>query len=913
MRPLRALLVFLIAAFAVVLVTPTLAELLTDWYWFRELGFESVFLTRLTTQLALGLGLAAVAFVFLFVNLRLAQRGVAPDRVVVRLGESHAGADLLQLLRRASWLVALVMAFPIGLAGASGWTTLLRFLHRTPFGTADPAFGRDVGYYVFTLPLISSGLSVLLALTLLSLGMVVPLYLLRRDIVALGTRIRIEPSAQWHLAVLIALLFVTWAADAWLIELPSLVYSTRGPLVGASYTDLAISATALRITALVGLAAAGLVLWGGRQRALVRFVAIAAVAYGGAVLVGAGAAAAMQRFVVGPNELVRETPQIEDHIEATRRAWGLDDVIVRDLSGGAQLTLEDIRENQGTIRNVRLWDRDQLLQTFGQLQEIRTYYDFINVDDDRYWIDGVYRQVLLSPRELNSAALPARSFINERLTYTHGMGLTLSPVNEVTAEGLPVLFLENLPPVSHVSLAITEPAMYYGELSSDYVFVNTGQREFDYPAGDEIAFTTYDGTGGVRVGSVLRKALFAIRFGSLKVLLSNDITAESRALFRRAVGPRVRTALPFLDLDSDPYMVIREDGRLVWVLDAYTASSRYPYSQPASDGTNYMRNSVKIVVDAYHGTVTPYVADPSDPIVQTYEKIFAGIFQPLDSMPADLRAHLRYPDDLFRIQTALYTTFHMRRPETFYHREDQWQIPAASPGQGATRDPFLRHIVMKLPGQAQEEFIVMTPFTPRQKDNLAAWMVARMDGDAYGELVVYRFPRQSLVFGPSQVVNRMNQDTEISQQISLWDQRGTRVIRGNLLVIPIQESLLYVQAIYLQAEGGRIPELKRVIVAHENEVVMALTLDHGLALLFGGTVGPERQPAARIADAVAQAGGVPPTQAERVRDLISDATSEYERATQAQRNDDWATYGQAMRRVGELLQELRQLVGGSED
>lgn len=564
MRKRLPTLILLIAAFFVVVgASPVLAELLTDWYWFRQLGYETVFLTELGTKAVLGLMVGALAFVFLYVNLRLAQRGVAPDSVVVRLGDRGAGVDLLRALRSMSWVVAAVIAVPVALAGSSGWLTVLRFFHRTPFGVTDPAFGRDVGYYVFTLPLISAALTLLLALTFISLLFVFPLYLLRRDVVAVGSRVRIEPSAQWHLAVLLALLFLAWGADALLVELPSLVYSTRGPLVGASYTDLTIAAPALRITALAGLAAAGLVLWGGRQRTLFRFAVLAAVLYGGVVLAGAGAAAALQRFAVDPNELVREGPQLEHHIAATREAWGLDDVLVRDLSGEQDLTLDDIRESEGTIRNVRLWDREPLLQTFGQLQAIRTYYDFAAVDDDRYWIDGVYRQVLLSPRELNSAALPARSFINERLTYTHGMGLTLSPVNEVTGQGLPVLFIEDLPPQSHVSLEITQPRIYFGELSNDYVFVNTQQREFDYPAGDENVYTAYEGDGGVPISSMLRKALFAIRFGSLNVLLSNLITRDSRALYRRAIRERVRAALPFLDLDDDPYLVITEDGRLV--------------------------------------------------------------------------------------------------------------------------------------------------------------------------------------------------------------------------------------------------------------------------------------------------------------------------------------------------------------
>jgi uncharacterized membrane protein (UPF0182 family) len=660
----------------------------------------------------------------------------------------------------------------------------------------------------------------------------------------------------------------------------------------------------------VAVLGAGAIIWGARQRKLVRNLAIVLVAYFGVSgVLGSLYPAAVHRLSVLPNELVKETPQLEHHIAATRQAWGLDRVEVRDLSGEAGLTLDDIQANSGTIKNVRLWDRDPLLQTFGQLQEIRTYYDFVSVDDDRYWIDGEYRQVLLSARELNTASLPTRNFINERLTFTHGMGVTLSPVNQITVEGLPVLFVKDLPPVSTVSLEVTRPAIYYGELSSDYVFVNTGQEEFDYPSGDANTFTEYEGTGGVSIRSFFRRLLLSARFGSLKILLSDQITNDSRMLYHRNVVERASKALPFLRWDNDPYLVIREDGRLQWILDAYTSSNQYPYAQRLSDGTNYLRNSVKVVIDAYDGTIEAYVVEADDPVIQTYAKAFAGIFRPLDDMPDDLRAHIRYPEDLFQAQTALYTTYHMSEPQIFFHREDQWQIPAQA-SRGNVRDPFLRHIVMKLPGEDREEFIEMTPFTPRQKDNLAAWMVARNDGEHYGKLVVYRFPRQSLVFGPTQIVNRINQNTEISRQISLWDQRGSEVIRGNLLVIPIEESLIFVQALYLRAEGGRIPELKRVIVAYRNQVVMEETLEASLARLFGGLVESEsRALPLELPIAAAVPSETPSALSGTVVDLVRQAAEHYDRAIAAQRVGDWARYGDEIERVGELLRRLRELQG----
>jgi uncharacterized membrane protein (UPF0182 family) len=611
----------------------------------------------------------------------------------------------------------------------------------------------------------------------------------------------------------------------------------------------------------------------------------------------------MQKFVVAPTELTRETPYLRNHIVATRQAWGLDSVETRELGGEADLTLADIRANAPTIENVRLWDRGPLLQTFGQLQEIRTYYDFVSVDDDRYWIDGKYRQVLLSPRELNVASLPTRTFINEHLTFTHGMGLTLGPVNQVTTEGLPVLFVKDLPPVSTVSLRVTRPQIYYGELANEYVFVGTRQREFDHPSGEANVYAAYEGTGGVRVGNLVRRLLLAARFGSSKILFSQDITNDSRVLYYRHIMARARKALPFIRFDRDPYLVIATDGTLKWILDGYTVSDGYPYAQRLRDGATYMRNSVKLVIDAYDGSLKAYLSAPTDPLIRTWQRIFPGIFVPLDSMPEDLRAHIRYPDDLYRIQTSLYTTYHMDAPEDFYHREDQWQIPTVNESTEAV--PFMRHIIMRLPEESKAEFIYMVPFTPRGKDNLAAWMVARNDGDVYGKLRVYRVSRQSLVYGPEQIENRINQDTEISRQISLWDQRGSKVIRGDLLVIPIEESLLYVQPLYLQAEGGRIPELKRVVIAYRNRVVMQETLEGALTDLFGGSSGPRTQPAPAVA-----AGPGAALSDSGFRALVGEVRRRYDAALQAQRELDWARYGEEMRRLGELLRQLG--AGGSE-
>ncbi len=545
----------------------------------------------------------------------------------------------------------------------------------------------------------------------------------------------------------------------------------------------------------------------------------------------------LQRFVVTPNEQVRETPFIENNIAATRRAFGLENVEERPLSGDALLTRNDVTNNAATLENVRLWDHQPLLETFGQIQEIRTYYDFVSVDNDRYVIDGKLRQVMLSARELNSASLPNRTWVNERLTFTHGYGLTLGPVNQVTSEGLPVLFVRDLPPQSTIDLKIDEPSIYFGERSNDYVIVRTRTREFHYPRGDENEFTRVQRHRRSVARIVLAKA------GLRASLWRVSDRPERRHRRRRAGSSSIETSVnasptlaPFLRfLDQDPYLVVA-DGKLYWLYDAYTTSTLYPYSTP-SGPVNYIRNSVKFVIDAYNGTTTAYLADADDPIAATYAQIFPGMFKPLAEMPASIRSHVRYPEDIFALQSQVYATYHMTQPAVFYNREDQWEIPTVDDSnESRAMQPY--YTIMRLPGESEAEFIQMLPFTPRRRDNLAAWLVARSDGAHYGKMLAFEFPKQKLVFGPRQVVARISQDQVISPQITLWNQQGSQVIWGTLMVIPIEESLIYVRPLYLRASGGRIPELTRVIVAYENRIVMQETLEEGLAELFGGKSSP---------------------------------------------------------------------------
>ncbi len=907
---------FVIATIALLalVVVPTATGLLVDFWWFKEIEAEVLFTRTLLARLVLFAGTAAVCWLVVHLNLAYAQRGIVPDssRIRIQTEAGDAPLDLTSGLSRVTRPLAIVVGLFFGLGANSLWDVALQAVNATSFGNVDPIFGRDVSYYVFTLPALSALLGVVSALLVLLLMILAVVYFFRGDIAFLPQRLRVEPGAGMHLSFVLAAVFVVWGAQLWFVDSANLLFSNTGPLIGASYTDVHAKLPAIRVSAVAAIIAAAFVLWGGLRGTAGFNTAVALFGYFLISLVGRTVIpAGMQKFVVSPTELTREEPYLAHHIAATRQAWGIDSVEVRDLGGEATLTLDNIRSNGPTIENVRLWDRDPLLRTFGQLQEIRTYYDFVQVDDDRYWIDGKYRQVLLSPRELNANSLPTRTFINEHLTFTHGMGLTVSPVNQVTAEGLPVLFVKDLPPSATGSLRVTRPQIYFGELTNQFVITNTNQREFDFPAGDENIYRSYTGSGGVAVGSMLQRLVFALHFSSSKILLSGDITPESRILYHRNIRDRVQKAFPFLRMDRDPYMVVAEDGTLQWIQDAYTSSNRYPYSYRESDGITYIRNSVKIVIDAYNGDVVPYVSDANDPVIQTWQKIYPGVFQSLDSMPTDLRAHIRYPDDLFRAQTRRYVTYHMNTPATFYNREDEWQIPSVQRFDQAV--PFMRHIIMRLPDEDSAEFIYMAPFTPRGKDNLAAWMVARNDGDHYGKLRVYRFPRQSLVFGPRQIENRINQDTEIARQVSLWDQRGSQVIRGDLLVIPIEESLLYVQPMYLQADGGMIPELKRVVVAYQNQVIMRETLDAALTDMFGGRVDAMSATVVGVepgAGAVAGAGagtgsGTASSSSDpAVRAAIVEAQQRYQSALEAQRQGDWARYGEEIRQLGVLLQRL---------
>jgi uncharacterized membrane protein (UPF0182 family) len=616
------------------------------------------------------------------------------------------------------------------------------------------------------------------------------------------------------------------------------------------------------------------------------------------IIVGTGIYPGLvQRFVVVPNEIVLEKPFLEQNIKYTRLAYRLNSVKDQEFPAEESLTREDLRRNDLTIKNIRLWDHAPLLSTYSQLQEIRTYYKFMDVDNDRYLVNGEYRQVMLSPRELSYRALPARTWVNEHLNYTHGYGVVLGPVNRISREGLPEFFIKDIPPVSSANIKVTRPEIYYGETSNEYVFVRTKRPEFDYPVGEKNVYSRYEGKGGVPL-TFWRKLIFAARFGSFTILLSDDITNESRVMYYRKINERVSRVAPFVRLDPDLYLVISPQGRLLWFLDGYTMTDRFPYSEPIGNLGNYVRNSVKALVDAYDGTVKLYISDPTDPIIQTYAKIFPGLLKPLEEMPAELRSHIRYPPGMLNIQARMYSTYHMQDPQVFYNKEDLWSIPKKS-GAGGEREMEPYYTIMRLPDGKKEEFVLLLPFTPSKKDNMSAWMAARCDPPQYGEVVVCIFPKQKLVYGPRQIEARIDQDAEISKQLSLWNQRGSQVIRGNLLAIPIEKSILYVEPLYLAAEKGSLPELKRVIVAYGNSVAMEENLELSLQQVFGGELLREKLPP-KVAVAVI------PQKEKSERQIATEALAHYRKAQDLLRQGNWAGYGEELKKMEEALKALEK-------
>jgi uncharacterized membrane protein (UPF0182 family) len=880
---------------------------LTDLAWYDALGRRDVLITRFVAHL----GFFVVGFLAFTGPALLslwAARRLGPQVPIRRVGS----IEVPDLSRPAAVVlvgVVLVGGLLSGLSWGGRWPTLLLFFNGGDFGATDAAFGRDIGFYVFDLAFwrFAQGWLVI------ALAVIIGLTLAAYAVAATRWQFHLTAPVRAHLSLLGAGLLLAIAAG-YQLDSAELVFSTRGiggSVQAAMYTDLNAQVPAYAILTIVAVVSAALLLANIWFRTL-WLIGLAAGAWLVlSIVVGGVYPGIVQRFSVEPNELERERGYLEDHLAATRAAFDLDAIEERDFTGEERLTRALFEENAETLDNLRLWDYRPLLVTFGQQQILRQYYNFLDVDIDRYEIDGAARQIMLSGREIEIDRLAdaARTWTNERLVFTHGYGLTAVASNAVTPEGQPDYLISGID--REPDLPIGEPRLYFGEATRDYVVVRTRTPEFDFPLGDEGGETTsWTGETGVDVGNVLSRLLFAIRFGDLNLFISDQLTDDSAVLFRRDIHERVPELAPFLAYDRDPYLV-SADGRLVWIWDAYTTTDRYPNAQPlpaetAFGGANYVRNSVKVVVDAYTGDVRYYVADAEDPIVAAWSRIFPGLFEPMDAMPASLVPHLRYPEDLFTAQNTAYLLYHLAPSSsgatTFYNQDDRWAFPTQSAdvsSEGTFLEPY--YVIMKVPGEERSEFVLIQPLAAANRPNMIAWVAARMDPGVYGERIEFRFPVDTTTLGPAQIQARINQDSRISAQFTLWSQAGSDVVRGNLLVLPMGDSILYVEPIYLRSTQSSFPEYKRVILADQTRIAFAETIEEGLAQILGEAEVPDPGDG----DGGGGGGELP----DDVAELVLLAQELYADAQAALAAGDLGGYQDAVDGLGRVLDRIAELTG----
>ncbi|HET7618561.1 MAG TPA: UPF0182 family protein [Vicinamibacterales bacterium] len=895
---------------------------LVSWYvdslWFGSLGYGGVFWTTLRIEGATAGIVGALTFAVLygsFLALKPRRFGDLGSGGIVVVNGQPIQLPVEPVLRLAALILSAAVALVSAASLTANWPAVALWWYGSsaalPDAAAwahagDPIFGRPITFYLFTLPVWQ-----LAAGWLLTLAVVVCVGALFFFIVAHGgwapSTGRLRRAGEGRgLAIAWACVLALVAVRVYLGRFGRL-FEDHGIFSGVTYTDAHVLLTGALVVCAALLAGAAVALWeayaGARIGRLLLAAAPAAVCY---IVVGA-IGSYVSSFVVRPNQLVREQPYLSHNIELTRRAFGLGDVSRQPFPADSGVAAIDAPNNQATLQNVRLWDWRALQDTLRQIQEIRTYYDFPDIDIDRYRLDGTVRQVMLAARELNVGRLPvsSRTWVNQKLIYTHGYGVTMNPVNGFTPEGLPQLVLKNMPVESaSPDIRITRPEIYFGEMTTTDVYVKTRQREFNYPQGQTNELTSYEGTGGIPLGGFFRRLLLAIDRGDLaKLPFSDDVTADSRLLMRRDIRSRVAALAPFLAFDEDPYIVVRENGRLSWMLDGFTTSNRFPYSRAYRfdrQPINYLRNSVKAVIDAYDGTTTFYVFDPSDPIIHAYSRVFPELFKPGSEMPADLQAHVRYPELLLSVQAEVFALYHMTDPAVFYNREDLWAVAtqvSAEEQRGETAAPVEpSFVLMSLPGEERAEFVEILPFTPANRNNLIGWIAGRSDEPHYGEVVVYEFPKTRLIDGPLQIEARIDQDPELSSQLSLWNRQGSRVRRGTLLVLPVGKGLLYAEPIFLQAQHSPMPELRLVILALQDRLVHAPTFEDALAQLFGERPAP--------AESAAPSTVTPPAAPDDLNALIAQAAqqmADYQRLTAE------GKLGEAGRKLEELKRTLDEL------
>ncbi|SCJ53479.1 Uncharacterised protein family (UPF0182) [uncultured Eubacterium sp.] len=940
-RKLSIIVMFIIIIVALFLL---LINFITDWLWFKEMGYVSVFFKQLFTELKVGVPIFVILTVVVNVYLKRLKKNYFAKIA------SNEATDMKKLNFQTN-IISLVFGLVAAFYAISNlWFEILQYANSTDFNVKDPLFNLDISFYIFKLDFLKQMNEMLIGAVLLIILVTVIYYAILMTVhtpnvfeeeaqpfnndderytgsnnpfegmggnnpfgkafEAFGKKVQREPKprkqiddsnfkqlmhiASGQLSFLGVVFFVMIALNFFLKQF-DLLHAHTGAVYGAGFTDVNVTLWVYRALVVLALFGAVTVVHHIRKKQFKKIFTVPVIMIVVGV-VGIGASYLVQNFIVSPDEINKEDKYLERNIEYTQYAYELDDVSVKSFAADNQLTSEDINANSETVRNIRINDYQPVNTFYNQTQSIRQYYKFNDVDVDRYMVNGKYTQTYMAMREIDEEKIND-TWLNRHLKYTHGYGVTLSRVDAVTASGQPDVLIKNIPPESKIDeIQIERPEIYFGELSNDYIMVNTSEDEFDYPSGDSNAYTQYEGNAGIKM-NFLNRVMFAIRERSLKILVSSNIKSDSKIIINRNIMQRVNKIMPYLSYEDDPYSVVA-DGKLYWMLDAYTTSSYYPYSEPYDGkvgGTNYIRNSVKVVVDAYNGDVSFYVVDENDPMAKTYQKIYPQLFKSVDKMPESLKAHIRYPNTLFEIQAGVYSRYHMEDVKVFYQNEDVWDIANEIYGTEQKKmDP--NYYIVKLPGEKSAEFINSIPYTPKSKQNMTALMVARNDGENYGQLVVYRFPKSKTVYGPMQIEAQINQNTEISGDFTLWSSRGSSYKRGNLFVIPIESSLLYVEPVYLEASNSAIPEVKRVIVAYDDKIAYEPTLGEALESLFGED--------ANGGSTTSTGGGDKSSGTTSKSDWIKRASEAYENAQNALKSGDWAKYGEYMEALENALNKL---------
>ncbi len=963
-RPRKGLSIIIMLIAIVICAVMMLVNYITDWMWFKDLGYTSVFWKKLITEIEIFIPTFVVMGLLTRFYLRTLRNGY------FRKIESHEIPNIKRM-NSTAWMLSVLLATAVGIYASWGtWLVFLKAANSTKFNYSDPLFNLDIGFYIFKLDWLDTMNEIILGaiIGLVLVTLIYYAYLLSvrtPDIFihdappveeepepepepdedeepkviyrtpidhsvigrmfraskkavdtafdknhkrAKGSRVDVNNSNLEHLMdiasgklIILGVLFYLMLGVDFFLKQFDLLHTHTGAVYGAGFVDVNITLwvyRAIMLLSLIGAVTLAIHIKKGEITKLLKVPVIMIAVFA----LGAGAASLVQSLIVSPDEINKETKYLENNIEYTRHAYAIDDIRVAPYSADDTITADTVQNNEETIGNIRINDYEPVKDFYNQTQSIRQYYRFNDTDIDRYNINGQITQTYLSAREIDEEKI-SDTWINRHLKYTHGYGAAVSQVDTVTASGQPDVIEGNIPPETNVDiLKIDRPEIYFGELSKDYIIVNTKESEFDYPDGSENKYTEYEGSTGIKL-NLINRCLFALREGNIKILVSSNITSKSKMIYFRSVVDRVEKIMPYLSYEEDPYMTII-DGKLYWILDAYTTSSKYPYSEPYTgevNSTNYIRNSVKVVVDAYNGTVDFYIVDDSDPIAQTFRKIYPKLFKPSDQIPENMRAHLRYPNALFKIQASVYTKYHMDEVKVFYQREDLWDIAHQIYGTEDTQmDPS--YYIFNLPDTEEgAEFINMVPFTPKSKQNMTAIMMARNDGANYGQLIVYTMPKNKTVYGPMQIEAQIDQNTEISKEFSLWASSGSTYKRGDLFVIPIGNSLMYVEPVYLEASNQAIPEVKRVILAYQDKIAYEPTLQEALMSMFGGTVD------GRKAESVTDSGSDEDGTSNDVQSLIKMAQNAYDKAVEAQKNGDWAEYGKYLGQLEKYLTRLSEM------